>query len=136
MGYFDNHFSLLYNTKVLTRSFWIWSKQSLFNFLYMLSLWNRIAEKRKVFIVCPQKDLFFSFLCHSSTNGKISATKATLTLTLLYSAFQLPMGKSLKGYSTFSLLSIWYNFTYHIVVVVVDGIHSLLLLLEGTIIVL
>ena len=104
------------------------TEQSLFNFLYTLSLWNRMEKKRKVFIVCPQKDLFFSFLFHSSTNGKISATKAKLTLTLLSSSFQVPMGKSLKGYSTSSLLSIWYNFTYYIVVVVVvvDGNISIL----------
>ena len=89
----------------------------------MLSLWSRIEqrrEKKSVYCMPTKRPILFFLLCYSSTNGKISATKATLTLTLLYSAFQLPMGKSLKGYSTFSLLStLWYNFTYYIVVVVV-----------------
>ena len=99
------------------------SSKSLFKF-FMYYLYETQNGEENSLLCAHKKDLFFSFFSfYSSTNGKISATKARVTtLTLLFStsSFQVPMGKSLRGYSTFSLLStLWYNFTYYIVVVVV-----------------
>ena len=99
------------------------SSKSLFKF-FIYYLYETQNGEENCLLCAHKKDLFFSFFSfYSSTNGKISATKARVTtLTLLFStsSFQVPMGKSLRGYSTFSLLStLWYNFTYYIVVVVV-----------------
>ena len=86
-----NDFSLLVNMK---------SSKSLFKFLYYL--YETQNREEKCLLCAHKKDLFFSFFAfYSSTNGKISATKARVTtLTLLFfftSSFQVPMGKKPQG---------------------------------------
>ena len=80
---------------------WIWKAQSPYlSFLYYL--YGTQNREEKCLLFAHKKDLFFSFFAfYSSTNGKISATKARVTtLTLLFfftSSFQVPMGKKPQG---------------------------------------
>ena len=91
--------SLEYETTFLF--LWIWKAQSLYlSFLYYL--YGTQNREEKCLLCAHKKDLFFSFFAfYSSTNGKISATKARVTtLTLLFfftSSFQVPMGKKPQG---------------------------------------
>ena len=86
-----NDFSLLMNMK---------SSKSLFNF-FTYYLYGTQNGEEKCLLCAHKKDLFFSFFSfYSSTNGKISATKArvtTLTLLFFTSSFQVPMGKKPQG---------------------------------------
>ena len=76
-------------------------KKSLYHFLCtQLSLWNRM-EKKSVYCMPTKRPILFFLLFYSSTNGKISATKAKLT-SLFIREFQVPMGKKPQGILHFS----------------------------------
>ena len=87
-------------------------------FLYMLSLWNRIEKKSVYCMPTKRPILFFLILFFYQWEDKRHKSQSNANTSLLH-RFKCRWVKSLKGYSTFSLLSIWYNFTYYIVVVVV-----------------
>jgi len=94
-------------------------KKSLYlTFLYMVSLWNRMKKKSVYCMPTKRPILFFLILFFYQWEDKRHKSQTNANTSLLH-RFKCRWVKSLKGYSTFSLLSIWYNFTYYIVVVVV-----------------
>ena len=111
-------FSSNYNSRERFFHLNVKKKSRYLTFLYMLSLWNRMKKKSVYCMPTKRPILFFLILFFYQWEDKRHKSQTNTNTSLLH-RFKCRWVKSLKGYSTFSLLSIWYNFTYYIVVVVV-----------------